>query len=416
LLFLLFFSEYYSSSEDFNNIVKCGKFVKINLNYCRGNAEVTCVYAQDAIECAQRLMNNTADFGVFTAENAYHIASLGWEGFNVIKEIRHIERSRESFDYHSVVIVRADNSGHVGGLENLRGSDFCHPGLHYGRPNRWSENFLKAFERTIIKATCEKDGKSASENEVAGLSNFFNAGCRPGTWSNAEDENIKLKDKYTNLCSLCDDPINCTYENPGHIGALECLTKSSNAITYVSLQEAQNYFKAKPELSSQFLFLCRNGTTQSITNNGNPCVWMSQPWNLIVARNEPTVSLQTNIVRWMNDDQQWQRALRQMILPDNSQLSSVRDITSLRDYISVRRPIPIATNEQCPTPIRWCTRSEGEREKCEVIRMAALTTGIRPQITCNPPRTSTVACLSDISRGQADFIGIDSNFGYIARK
>lgn len=381
--------------------------------FFRGNPQVSCVYAQDAVECAQRLRNGTADFGVFTAENAYHIASLDWDDMSVIKEIRHMSRLREEFDYSAVVIVRSD---HTGGVENLRGTDFCHPGLHYGRPNRWSERFLKTFERTIIRANCTKDEKSASEAEVAGLSEFFNAGCRPGAWSNVEDENVILKDKYTNLCSLCDNPLNCTYNNHGHTGALDCVTKSSNAITYVALEEAKNYFSAKPELSSQFSFLCRNGTLQSISK-AEPCVWLSQPWNVVVARGLKTVSLQTNLPIWINSEDQWASGLRRMILPDNSQLHPVKNLISLKDYFrSKSRPIPIETDEQCPTPIRWCTRSEGELDKCNVIKMAALTTGIRPQITCNRPRSDSVTCLSEVSSGRADFVGIDSNFGYIARK
>lgn len=361
-------------------------------------------------------MNGTADFGMFTAENSFHIASMGWEGLNVIKEIRHMERSREPFDYQSVVIVRAN---HDGGVDNLRGKDFCHPGLDYSRHTRWSERFLKHFERSVVRTNCSFDGTSAAESEVDGLSQFFNAGCRPGSWSNSEHEDAKLKAKYTNLCSLCDNPLNCTYQSTTpvspHLSALECLTKSSNAVTYVALQEAQIYFNQNTELQSQFEFLCPNGTTQSIADNLRPCVWLSQPWKLIMATNERAISLRTNLERWMGASSSWEGSLRQMILPDSTQLVAVDFIVSLRDYIATRRPIPVGV-ENCPAPIRWCTSSEGERDKCNVIRMAGITTGIRPHISCNDPRSDAVTCLSEVGAGRADFVGVDSNFGFIGRK
>ncbi len=104
-----------------------------------------CVRVQDSVECAQRLLNGTADFGMITAESAYHIASLGLS-VAVIKELRHMDRIEELYDYQSVVVVRKN---HQGGLSSLKGMQFCHPGLHYDRHHRWTERFLKAFERTV---------------------------------------------------------------------------------------------------------------------------------------------------------------------------------------------------------------------------------------------------------------------------
>lgn len=226
---------------------------------------------QDSIECAQEIINGTADFGVFSAENAYHLAALGWDGLTVIKEIRHNERLQERFDFQSVAIVRSD---HTGGLPNLRGVDFCHPGLHYERHQRWSERFLKHFERTLVQTKCSFNKTSPAEMEVAALADFFNAACRPGLWSNNLHEDSYLKEKYPRLCSLCDDPENCSYEKPqasnSHRQALECVRKSGNAITYVSLQDAQVFFDLNSNIANQFSFLCPNGSLQSITGNDRP--------------------------------------------------------------------------------------------------------------------------------------------------
>lgn len=51
-----------------------------------------------------------------------------------------------------------------------------------------------------------------------------------------------------------------------------------------------------------------------------------------------------------------------------------------------------------------------------MLREAGVTTGILPLIECHSPVAGTVACMKEVSEGRADFTGIDSNYGYIARK
>lgn len=58
----------------------------------RGNSEVICERVQDSIECAQKIRNGTADFGVFTSESSLQLASLGWSDLTVVKELRHMDR------------------------------------------------------------------------------------------------------------------------------------------------------------------------------------------------------------------------------------------------------------------------------------------------------------------------------------
>lgn len=242
---------------------------------------------QDAVECAQRIMNGTADFGIFTAENAFHIASMRWQGLAVIKELRHTSRPVQAFDYQSVAIVRAD---HVDGVRNLKGMDYCHPGLnqHHRHSTRWTEGFLKYFERQVVPNDCDA-GTSPSEIETASLAGYFNAACRPGLWSFISSEDAELKKKYSRLCALCDDQDACTYNVTGeasHQQALECMRKSINAVSYVALQEAQEFFAANSDIINDFKYLCPNSSYQSIESNDNPCVWSVQPWSVIVSNNE----------------------------------------------------------------------------------------------------------------------------------
>ena len=58
----------------------------------RGNTEVNCQRVQDSIECAHRIRNATADFGIFSAESALQLASLEWSDLTVVKELRHRDR------------------------------------------------------------------------------------------------------------------------------------------------------------------------------------------------------------------------------------------------------------------------------------------------------------------------------------
>jgi hypothetical protein len=369
------------------------------------------------MECAQRIRNGTADFGAFTAENAYHLAAMGWNDLTVIKEVRHKERLREPYDFQSVVVVRND---HKGGIEGLKGIDFCHPGLHYERHQRWTESFLKFFERSLITPDCSFNETSPVENEVRSLSEFFNAACRPGAWSNNPLEDQMLKAKYPKLCSLCDDPSTCSYtdtsSHSSHRQALECARKSSNVATYVALQEAQQFFNENSNIAGQFSYLCQNGTLQAVTSTSKPCVWLTQPWKLILTSTDKAIALSTAISRWFGmAGFGWEDSLREILASDTSQVMPASNIVRVPDFMSPLRPIPIGL-DVCNNAIKWCTHSFDEKEKCDVLRMAALTTGIVPAITCNSPRSEVVSCLSDVQKKKADFVGIDSNFGFLARQ
>jgi hypothetical protein len=121
-----------------------------------------------------------------------HIARLGWEGMTVVKELRHRERSQAVVDYESVVVAKVP---FMGGLASLQGLRFCHPGLHYGKTQKWSERFLKHFERTVVTPSCDLDGDSPAEIEAGALSRYFGSACRPGVWSHNSYEDAELS-KY----------------------------------------------------------------------------------------------------------------------------------------------------------------------------------------------------------------------------
>lgn len=110
----------------------------------------------------------------------------------------------------------------------------------------------------------------------------------------------------------------------------------------------------------------------------------------------------------------WQSALREIIGMDSYEMTD-STIQGPTDYFRPFREVPQAL-PLCSTTATWCTTSYEEKDKCEVIRSGGITTGVYPQIDCREPTTSTVSCLNDISEGRADFMGIDSNFGFLARQ
>lgn len=98
----------------------------------------------------------------------------------------------DEVDFESVVVVQAD---HQRGVDGIKGLNYCHPGLYYDRTERWSERFLKHFERTVFTPECDKNIVSPAEIETAALAKIFNQACRPGAWSNDIEEDTQLSKK-----------------------------------------------------------------------------------------------------------------------------------------------------------------------------------------------------------------------------
>ncbi|GAB0090184.1 Transferrin [Sergentomyia squamirostris] len=387
----------------------------------RGNSQVSCQRVQDSIECAQRILNNTADFGVFDPESIMQISSLAYDGLTVVKELRHMDRPDQLVDYQSVVVVHRN---HTGGVSNLRGAKFCHPGLFYDHSQRWSERFLKHFERTVVQVECDRDGVSPAEIEASAMSRFFTSACRPGAWSNDRDEDARLKERFPNLCELCDPNSNtCAYPDSGrgsqnsHASALRCLVRGGT-VAYTALEVALDLFSGElRDHADNYAFLCPNGTLQSVSSLNEPCVWLRQPWRLIVSSDAKAVQLPLYMNDWFNSgrSEPWKDAIKSIITAESAIVHRPQSLQRLRDYARTIREIPIDFNF-CNTRATWCTTSTDEYEKCRVVSAGGLTAGVLPTIECREPRPNVVACLNDIASKGSDMMGIDSNYGFLARQ
>ncbi|XP_052871790.1 transferrin-like [Anopheles cruzii] len=382
----------------------------------RGQSGVVCVSVQDSVECAQRIRNGTADFGVFSAESALLVAGLGWEGLTVVKEVRNAERSNEPHDFQAAVVVRSRYTGGVDGLSGLR---YCHPGLHYGRTQRWTERVLKHFERRVVPTPCDDNLHTATEIETAGLSKFFGQSCRPGLWSQIPKEDASLKEKYSSLCAMCPNKASCSYDSAigTHQAALQCLERDGDVV-YASVVEIKRFFSERTTIVNDFSYLCQNGTLRPVS--GEPCVWLTQPWASVMAASTKAVQVSSMIDAWLGkvagSPAQWESAIIDILTRHRTdRLTGSSSIQAPIDFIRPHREMPLPS-DLCGTTGRWCTTSLEEKDKCEVLAKAALTSGVLPNLQCNNPIPNRISCLSEIAGDRADFAGIDSNYGYLARR
>ncbi|XP_011310325.1 transferrin [Fopius arisanus] len=383
------------------------------------HSNVVCERVKDRTECAVKIVKGRADFGVFNAEELLLAYQFYPEEIKPIAQLRHKDRTDREFDFQSVVVVPESFNSNEG-LSGLKNGGLCHPGFSN---SLWNDYVLKAFERKVWNHQCHAD-LSTAENEAINLRNFFGKACRPGKWVQDAIENRRLKEKYPELCELCDNSRDCDYyntEHHGHIGALECLTSGKGKAAYAAYDYVYQYFgvnRTGPEprvTRPGFQFLCPNGSLKPLTVS-EPCTWVAQPWSAVVARKDLTPALVSSLKKWLSPDESfgsWTQALK-LILENEGQISNFTEDQALGSYLTTGREINLS-GKTCGSTIRWCTISSEETGKCRWIAKEALLLGIEPKFTC-VETNSTFECLRAINENIADIITIDSNYGHLARK
>ncbi|XP_046431540.1 transferrin-like [Neodiprion pinetum] len=390
----------------------------------RGESQVSCVIVEDSSECAIKLNRGEVDFGIFTAEEALLAYNFYPSDSQVIAQLKHPERVNETHEFKTVAVVPSNFT--AGNLDDLKQGGFCHPG--FSKTQLWNDNILKWFEKKLYNQTCDSSLTTA-ENEAANLKNYFGKACRPGNWVSESSHDAALKQKYPELCAACDNTTACQYantDNHGHIGALNCLLGGKGKVAYVALSYVQQYFDINNPVSStnantntsilnSYRFLCTNGSLDQL-NSTDPCSWLKQPWQMILARNDIAAALQEKLKGWLSTDsavQDWTAALKS-ILEKETVVQYLPELKSLTAYLSDGRELATATSG-CGSNIRWCTVNTEENNKCNWIAKAVSTHGIQPDVSCKPAN-STFECLRDIASDSADIITIDSNYGHFARQ
>lgn len=126
------------------------------------------------------------------------------------------------------------------------------------------------------------------------------------------------------------------------------------------------------------------------------------------------MDLNRKISYWLTAWGSWQRAVSEIMEPDNYKAFEIA-IQTVLEHMQIYRPIPFE-DDYCATEVNWCVISQAEYDKCVVIRHAGISAGVLPQIGCKLHGANDLDCLQDINLSKSDFTGIDSNHGYIGRK
>lgn len=91
--------------------------------------------------------------------------------------------------------------------------------------------------------------------------------------------------QYSNLCTLCEDQTKCKYSNNANParGPLNCL-KNGADVVYTLAEATLEFFKDSANDRNDYKLLCRDGSTQEITDTIGDCTWRNQPWTLILSK------------------------------------------------------------------------------------------------------------------------------------
>ncbi|KAM3956833.1 transferrin [Aphomia sociella] len=406
-------------------------------NLGKDGSQVECVGVESRLDCALKLARGEADIGSFSDEELLVLGQAQSTGNQLIATIRSTDKQNVSYAFEAVTVVR---NNHTGGLEGLRGGRYCHPGLD--TPDlRWSPRVLKALELSAARSDrcpgANTDFKTAEELEVDELSKFFSAACRPGPWSYNVTVDADLKNRYPSLCSMCLNG-NCTgYDtaqavningvnnNNRHIQALNCLV-TNGTVAFAAWQHVQEFFLIRnPQNVAEYSLLCPNGSTTPLSvavlgQAVSPCAAVRQPWRAVVASTINAAAIRGRLETWWPNGvdpgrNTWQSALYQNLVGGANFRVVPETPTTPQNYTSQIRPMDIATTAACLAPLRWCTVSVAENNKCTWAAAAAYTLGIQPTINCER-RNTIFQCLDDIKEKRVDFIAVDSHYGFLARQ
>ncbi|KOX73093.1 Transferrin [Melipona quadrifasciata] len=312
-----------------------------------------------------------ADFTVLEPEDL--VAASAYNEYNILvtNELRAFPDEKQR--YEMVVIV----SKEVRNIWDVKGKRFCHPGLD--TTDDWTNAFSTYFEEWVILKECNPD-KTLLENRMNGLSNFFETACIAGPWTADTMYDSKLKSKYRNLCAACDNPVGCyttdTYH--GREGALLCLTDNAGDIAWVRLNDTLEHFKDERINKEDYKYLCPDGTTRPVKFD-KPCVWITKPWPVIIARSEIAEKVEM-MMRSSNMDK-----FSQLLENYHPTPVSTDTLETPEDFL-IRFPRFMSANNRATCHpsrrVRWCVASNLEENKCRWLREASIVYGVEPAISC----------------------------------
>jgi hypothetical protein len=222
----------------------------------------------------------------------------------------------------------------------------------------------------------------------------------------------ELKQKYPNLCALCDNPSRCEGSDKywGRRGSLFCLTDGAGDVSWARLDDVRLHFglvPGGPESSPEgYSFLCPDGTTRPV-NGTNPCIWVVKPWPVVATKRTAAQDIQEFIASLSDADSfSWQAAVLSLIETFHMSINKLEPIEPIETFLEKATGFLNANSfSGChpPRTIRICTTSIIENAKCSWLRESAAVYGIEPDLDCLKA-DNTTHCMDAVSHKAADIV------------
>ncbi|XP_058830557.1 transferrin [Topomyia yanbarensis] len=377
--------------------------------------QVQCVAGRDRMECLEKVNTRQADFVAVDPEDMYVAYHMANQDFSVFTEFRTVEEPKAEFRYEGIVLVR--KSDNFKSMADLKGKKSCHTG--YGRNVGYKIPITKLKKLGLFKLADDPE-LSPLEKELKGLSELFGSSCLVGKYSPNDEVNRLLKKRYSSLCALCEKPDVCDYPDKysGYDGAIRCLVENNGDVAFTKVIYVNKYFglpvggaPAQPALnpaarSDDYVYLCEDGTTRPIT--GPACSWAQRPWQAYMGNGD------------INDRfQRLQQRLQQFYeeAKNKANADQAAKMWVDRKNILFDRKVPVLPGDHLDRAqykdvierdgpfqykIKLCVASELEMEKCDVMRRAATSRDVRPEIECVLKGKN--GCVGAVQRGEADVV------------
>ncbi|XP_060523755.1 transferrin [Cylas formicarius] len=387
-LFVLFFWLPAICCEKYKLCVVDGKEgYKKSTRYCpqldAAESTVECVVALDRMDCLRRINKHQADFAVFTPEDLVAASNLELEVL-ITNELRY-EREKE-FEYEVVAVV--GNHANIRSRHDLRNKRFCHPG--YGYETDWTRILSNYFEASTVPPQCDPQ-LTITENRVRASSEIFLSACKAGPWVRNAVLDRELKQKYPNLCRLCDNPARCSKQDKywGRRGSLLCLTDGAGDISWARLDDVRQHFGltsgGKEDSPEFYSLLCPDDSVMPL-NSTDPCVWVVKPWSVIATRRTKAQEIQAIISSLNHSDvSPWKSSLLYLLETAYVTVQTLDPVESIESYFHKAKGFLSANSfSGChpPRTIRICTTSNLENAKCAWLRESAAVYGVEPDLDC----------------------------------
>ncbi|PNF38438.1 hypothetical protein B7P43_G04014 [Cryptotermes secundus] len=376
--------------------------------YCplleKSGSKAACVTGNSRLDCLRKVLQGRADFGVFQAEDIVVASSYKNPDVLITNEIRMFDTP---FEFEVYPVVR--KSSNITRISQLQGKKFCHPG--YGYEPQWTKVISEYFEARVVTPICDTD-VTAAENIFKSSSQFFKATCKAGPWVPDHKLGTKLMQTYSNLCKLCDNPMDCSMNDKywGPVGALYCLTDGAGDVAWARLLDIEYHFginggEPVHAPAEEYSFLCADDRLVPLNNPEN-CAWLSRPWAAVIARREAAESVQKILSSLKTAERlTWQWALEELLEIHAQTIVPVDSMMVPDDYLQ-KAPGFLSANSltHCePTgKIRICTKNSSELNKCDLLKRAAKSYGIEPQLECIA--TQMESCMKAVQADAADVV------------